>query len=365
MSDHGTPFTALPQLTWVRDIEAFEGPLLSELRGPEGTLFLEKSGTFDGRIARTLIVRSYQRAVAEYLAKRITMRRLLSAADDVGFIASYQDGERSCVELVQVSKLGTDFLPDDDAMHDESLRPEWPTTPQSFLVDRSWNVGLLSDLEERYLSVFSFSYFLDARSPKKLPPWLYEYVLDGIGYAHLYRAMRKAVPANDQARATQVAAASPGVLTIEAPTETARIVNDVLQSANSLETRKAVRAVHRWSVLERDYIEDLPHDAKDDLAALAEALRVDLTKAMPFEGGDFRGHLLNAGKLLVGYYGRLRELQRLPSGVQFLAPELLPPPKTQSAAGPPAQDTVVTRKATESTDDLDLELAGDDDDIPF
>lgn len=120
----GLPFEASP-LTWVRDIEAFDGPILSEFRDEEGTTYLEKVCTRDEGTWRSLRVTSSQRAIEEYIAGRLSMLDLITKPNqNVGVLVD-TDRERKIVRagLVDVRAIPLGYLPEPDAMHDETLGP--------------------------------------------------------------------------------------------------------------------------------------------------------------------------------------------------------------------------------------------------
>jgi hypothetical protein len=244
--------------------------------------------------------------------------------DDAGFIIDRVRAETTSVRLVQVSTLPPKYLPKPSAKHDESLRPEWDQTHQSFLIDTKWDAKLLSDLEKHYLTVYAFNYFTDTQSTKLPPSAMHTYVLDGgFAYLALFRTMRQSVPKNDNARSVAMAAASPGVLTIAAPTTIADQLVRALAAAAKDYTRKAYETLHAWSRLSPKRVAEIPTSAIRDLRLLCEYLHVDMAKLLPAVPADdlSQAQILRAGKVVAAY---CRALWRLltPSweGVEFLAP---------------------------------------------
>jgi hypothetical protein len=327
LPDLGVPFLGLPELVRVRDLEAFEGPILSLLKGGRGS-YLEKWCTRDEGTVRTLIVRTEQRAVAEYLARRISMYDLFTVPNDgAGFLTDSQGGRRTRVSLVEVSRLPERYLPRRDAMHDESLRPEWPTTPQSFLFDSQWDAKLFADLEKLYLEVFAFTYLADPNlSGPPLPKTAGYSYNHGYAYWRTFEALRRKIPKDRNARSAGVAAASPGVLTIEAPTDTASRVIDALAAAAQPATQAAYEQLHSWSKLRHEKADLLPQSALEDLTRLCRLLNVDLSKIHQAQESlaeddehEREQALLVSGKLIAAYCRRLWRLIWSRSGVEFLA----------------------------------------------
>lgn len=115
----------LPELTWVRDLEAFDGPILSEYRDASGVPYLEKWCTHGDNFVRFLVVRSTRAAIDAYLDGYTSMLDLLTKPNsDTGFMVDYAGGELYSVEPVRVSELPESYLPKASAMHEESLRPK-------------------------------------------------------------------------------------------------------------------------------------------------------------------------------------------------------------------------------------------------
>lgn len=126
----GTTITRLPLFEHVRDIEVFGGPLLVELRDENSATYIEKWCTRDEDIHRTLIVRTDQRTVAEYIGGRLPMRELLiGRSAGIGFLCDYTRDGFSRATVVEVSALPPKYLPSRGARHDPSLRPEWSSMP--------------------------------------------------------------------------------------------------------------------------------------------------------------------------------------------------------------------------------------------
>lgn len=112
----------------MRELEAFEGPILSELRADGGGIYIEKWCAREGGTTRTLVVRTEPRALAEYLARRVSMLDLLKGpSDGIGFLVDRDRGVEIAVYLVQVMALPERYLPAVDALHDVDLRPAWET----------------------------------------------------------------------------------------------------------------------------------------------------------------------------------------------------------------------------------------------
>lgn len=365
MGELGADFRNLPDMRFVRDLEAFEGPILTELRTSGGVRYLQKWCAFHEGASRNLVVRSDPRSIALFLSRRMTMLDLLTKPnDDVGFVIDRREDGIHGVQLVQVSTLPDSYLPEPDAFHDDDLRPRWEKTPQTFLVDDGWNPKLLSDLERDYLNAYAFTYFLDTAEVREVPGTALSYVLQGYSYGKMFRAFRNAVPDNDNAHAEAMAAASPAVLTLSAPTAKADRLVVAIHAAASEETLKAYKALHEWSRFRVERFEEVPETAEDQFRRLASLLLVDASRLLSedYDHDDLnqRSQLLNAGKTIAAYYRMLTNLHRSKKpGVEFIAPGI---DQEEPASLPEHGDTRAQDDTTLDEDGYEEDDEDDEDD---
>lgn len=113
-------------LEHVRDLEAFDGPLLSELRAIDGAVYVEKWCTCDegSRVTRTLVVRSSAQRIADYLAGRVTMMTLLTEDRGIGLLCDHGPDGLQRVAPVAIADLPPRYLPSAGAYHDPELAPD-------------------------------------------------------------------------------------------------------------------------------------------------------------------------------------------------------------------------------------------------
>jgi len=315
---------ALPKrLVVTRELESFEGPILSELRAESGALYLEKWCAREHSVERTLIVRSERRAIAEYLAGRLSMLDLLTIPNDgVGFIVDSDSGWVRSVYVVPIASLPGKYLPDKSAKHDVSLRPEWDTHQQNFLLGKKWDAKLLASIERRYLDVYGFSFLTEPRRSRAMPAGVLRFVFDGgFPLMHAFNHIRAAVPQESRAKSVGVSAHSPGILTLDAPGGPVSHLMKVLAAVP--EAASAYSAVHQWSRLPWQKVSKVPGTAMDDLKRLAARLLVDIGVLIsPDKPGEEA--LLVAGKLLASYYRRLWGLLDFGDEVEFLDAASIP-----------------------------------------
>src|SRR4051812_42305243 len=90
----------------VRHLEAFEGPILSEYRGPSGAVYVEKWCAHSRGTSTFLLVRSNHRSIAEFLGGRLSMRALLrETSDKIGFVIAREGRAIASVHVAPLGKL--------------------------------------------------------------------------------------------------------------------------------------------------------------------------------------------------------------------------------------------------------------------
>ncbi len=304
-----------------RVIEEYEGPILSEYRTTDGRgiRYIEKWCTRAGDTDRWLLVRTEQRAVAEYLGRRISMLSLIQGpSDGIGFIVDRRGDVVVAVFLVHLAELPPVYLPRESAYHDESLRPEWPTTPQSFLFGSGWDARAIAGIERRYHDVTAFSHFTEVGSNRSLPAGILGYRMDrGFPIAGAFNRIRALIPRSSRAQSAGLSAASPGVFTLEAPTQMATRLLHTLASLDG--ARDAYEALYSWSKIPPKALDRMPDagDAVRDLQSLCDKLAVDRTAILPPPAQSDPEAVLTAGKMIAAYYRRLWELVST-DGIEFL-----------------------------------------------
>ena len=129
LPDIGQPIDSVP-LTFVRSIEEYEGPLLTEFCDDYGVPYLEKWCTcsHEQKTTRSLVVKSTPRAIEEYLAGQLSMLDLLTHPNqNVGMLVDtkFRTGEVVRSALVDIRTIPPEYMPDPTAMYDETLDPQW------------------------------------------------------------------------------------------------------------------------------------------------------------------------------------------------------------------------------------------------
>jgi len=107
----------------LRDIEVFEGPLISEFRTDNGRVFLFIWRDRDDEYNRWLAIQVSERDIAMYEARQTTLHRLIQQAR--GMFLADADAEGSFVRWYALTReeLPDTYLPQEASYFDPSLRP--------------------------------------------------------------------------------------------------------------------------------------------------------------------------------------------------------------------------------------------------
>lgn len=314
------------EMNFVRELEACDGPILSEFRASDSgrALYLEKWCAHDRAdgITRWMIVRSDPRAIAEYLACRISMKNLLvGPSDGIGWIVDRKrNSELVSVFLVSLADLPSMYLPKEEAFHDVTLRPEWDHVPQSFLIDSDWNMEAIATRERRFHEVTAFGYLTDtAATDRRLPAGILQYEMDrGYPMRTALSRMIASMPREQRAKREAVMASSPGVFTLNVPSQVAGRLEAALKILPK--TSNMAGVLYSWARISPKKIEKMPDLslAIQHLKTVCGYLNVNLATILPEQNADDATAVLVAGKLLMGYYRRLWEVLSS-DGIDFVS----------------------------------------------
>jgi hypothetical protein len=252
---------------------------------------------------------------------------MTTASDGWGFLVD-RDNQRNAVATfaVRLENLPQGYLPDATAFHDESLRPDWETIPQNFLINTNWDAKLLAFIEKQYLGVSAFAHFTEIGKDRKLPPNVLRYNYDGgFSIMHLYNGIRSEVPQAKRARSVGVQAASPGVLTIDAPSSIVGLIKNSIEGL--INSKPAYDQLHAWSRLSPNRIDGMPanDEALRDIQTLATSLRIDHMSLFPAPSVEYptptnrKESLLVAGKMIASYYRKLWQTLAPEPRVEFIS----------------------------------------------
>jgi hypothetical protein len=235
------------------------------------------------------------------------------------------DGAQELEGLLDQAQRALDVLPKAKRKltreTDESLRPAWAHTVQSFLLGDDWSGEVISAIEKNYIDVSAFLYCTTSPVAEAMLPRVvlgYDY-RGGFPVASAFKVLRAQVPHSYRSRTVGVAAMSPGILSIDARTE---IAVTILESIAALEGAKPYyELVQAWAKQDPAKEPEIPKDAETHIRLLARALRVNPDRLL-LPDADIHA----VGKLLASYFRKLLRLARPPGEAEFLGvgPNVVP-----------------------------------------
>ena len=334
LKQYGHKLTSLPwELKYERTLEYFEGDILVEYRakGKSG-FFIEKLCTSENEVYRYLIVRVDQRSIAEYLACKISLKSLLSAASDGGgFLVDKKENLVINTCAIRLDDLPPTYQPNESSLHDPELRPHWDIVPQNFLIAEDWDGKLIASIERQFFGVLGFLYFTEIKKKRKIPEGLFNFSYKGgFPIMHLFNALRAKVPMLELAWPAGVSAASPGVMTFETQSDILNHLNNSIEAV--IRNRDLYLAVQSWAKLSQPKViqgvHKLPPSAYGDLEIFAKAMHVEISSLFPSASKEIPNPTKNprailvAGKLITAHYRRISKLISAQDRIEFLSDRL-------------------------------------------
>ncbi|WP_147443861.1 hypothetical protein [Corallococcus sicarius] len=308
----------LPRLSKIRDIQYFEGPLLSEFKDEREDHYLGHWCDCDDTANRWLIVRTPKRDIIRLVNQIDTLRQTLVGGKQdrlYYFIDISADMSVTAVSLATRTVIPDDYLPSTESFISASLMPADEITDHqySILLDGDWSTEALRDVPKKYENAYSLLYASktkQATSDLGNFPWI-----GGFSTVHFYDRMRMRVPLEHRPRIEAIHYASPGYITFRSDRRIGLLVARSIHSylANSEAADSAYSDTERYirthelngSMMTATY-DARKHEP--ELSKLGEALSRFL------EGVDWNwlsqktGSAFEATKIAMAHFRRLREL---------------------------------------------------------
>lgn len=121
----GIQTTALPfKAAFVRDLEWFEGPLLSELRTEDGASILMRWCDMDKTAHRWMVLHVDAASIEDYLTKKIDILSLLNPLDGFFYFSDMYGANTLRVTRVVKGQVPDVYLPEAAVYYDDCLAPK-------------------------------------------------------------------------------------------------------------------------------------------------------------------------------------------------------------------------------------------------
>ncbi|WP_024597132.1 MULTISPECIES: DUF6575 domain-containing protein [Pseudoalteromonas] len=203
----------LSELEWSKDLIYFEGPLLSEYRSRNNTVYLKYWCDCNENHNRWLYFKiQEQDRLRLVLGEKSIKEVIVNQPDSFLFIV---DEDEVTLETYMVGndEIPKSYIPSDDSFLDIS---EYigDTNITSMVFEDEWNIDLLKELFKKFKQVFDFIYVSNNKSINSTTlPWL-----GGFSSVHFYNTLASYVPRDKGCKLEAIYYASPGYMKVKCET---------------------------------------------------------------------------------------------------------------------------------------------------
>jgi len=256
----GAKLPALPLvgLETVRDLEHFDGPLLTHFRHPRGDHYLYYWCDCDEHVNRWMVMRVGEANIIRLINRFVPLDYVIpkECQDDFAYFVDI-DGAG---QVLQVVMLGIDgipgeYIPAQGAYLDADVAKD--ERSYSVLLESDLSLHHLSDLPRVYSQVYALLYTLGILKPGRLEgyPWR-----GGFSAMHFYRWLVDRLPGEHRPALDSIQYASPGFMRFTVHRATAAKVAKCLAllAVDSSEVRAAYS--HLMFYIRENKLNDLPLD---------------------------------------------------------------------------------------------------------
>lgn len=280
--DFGVALTHLPIRGFerVRDLEYFEGPLLTEFRNESGERYVASWCDRDDRVHRWMVFRVSMHDLALYRRGQISLREFMYRSRDDFMYLLDVDGEGTHVKvsLVTLDELPESYEPETDSFFDPDLEPHHDSPNVDVLIDRKWELHELGSFSRTYDNLYTVLYVF-GEGPGRPPERLCRDINQGRGFAcqHLFRELDELIPPGQRPRLEAVHYASPGVISMRVDPSVARRVQESVLSAHQRqgEGQRLYSQVHRVRCGKEAMVKSAYRKAIFDLAEILRITEID------------------------------------------------------------------------------------------
>ena len=321
ISIKGVDLRSLPisGLQKVRELESFDGPLLTHFRHPSGEDYLYYWCDCDAAVNRWMVMRVGENSILRLINRLVPLDFVIPAGakdDFVYFVDLDGMGRTIQVTLTLKNAVPDEYLPQPGAY--PRMRIAGDERAYSILVEGALSLDELFDLPTKFSQAYSLQYTIATLRPESFNsfPWR-----GGFSSMHFYRGIAKKMPAEARADLDAVQLASPGFIRFVMERKPAELVVDGIKHFLDRESESQA-AYDRLRIYVRDHkLNDLREknanfesqpwkEHEESLARLSK----ELIEAMELQGGEV---LLQAtegpfesAKIAMSYAQRLKELAR-------------------------------------------------------
>ncbi|MBX3199421.1 MAG: hypothetical protein KF850_19930 [Labilithrix sp.] len=318
----GLVLQALPvELTWEKDLEYFEGPVMALHRTAQREPYVETWIDADGPVSRWMLFRVTELDLIRYLFRKVTLRELILGARD-GFVFVRDRGPeiQERVLFVRLEHIPEAVLPTEESFH-LPTGEELASSEQAILLGaQHYEPADLANLKRVYAQVYSFASAMspDAELTAPLKGTFKHYRFSsGYVYKNALDKIERRLAVKDRPKMLELKVASPGFMRLRVNPTLAELTKSAL--ARFVENHDAIARAygvidemvkeHARAVKEHgrtwDGLESVEAPMPEAIDALIEQLGF-LDGEKIWAAGDTS---VNTGRLVTTYYRRLAKLR--------------------------------------------------------
>lgn len=310
--DFGAVQIPLPTtFTHVRDLEEFDGPLLSEYRSETGESFLfhwcdrDRHTTID----RWVAFRARPQDLNQYLVRMIDLRTvILNCRDEFIYLVDTVSGDVRDAYYLPVKSLPEDYTPGENVLYRQTgaelLEPREEGVQEVFVAEH-WGHEQLADYNRKYL----FAYLINALLGRKRRPGRLKTIdlnlTKGWVFSTLYHLLMDMIPSDEQPKMASVAIASPGFINFKVDQDVAETVLTSVSEymANRDEIEELSSIIGRWANRPEEKARTPEEEVRRSVMRIGELLGLHANELL-----EKSGELRIAVKTLRAYVWRVSRL---------------------------------------------------------
>lgn len=161
------PNKYLPKLEWVRDIQYFEGPLLSEYKTNSGEIYALHWCDCSEVYQRWVAVRVTKRSLIELTAGLISIYELLkdrSQDPNLLLLDFSSTADITCAKWVRFNDLPSSYLPNETEIISLELIENHDANTYPMLIDGEWKSEELSTIQRRFMDIYALLFQNEKKS---------------------------------------------------------------------------------------------------------------------------------------------------------------------------------------------------------
>lgn len=313
-------FLPVVDLERVRDLEYYDGPLLSHFRHRrKGDHYLYYWCDCNETVNRWMILRVGEASIIRLVNRFVPLDYVIPKAcqdDFVYFVDMDSDGLADKVTLCRLAAVPEIYVPAEGAyLHVDAPTDAKHRRTYSVLIESNLSIGELSDLPRVFSQAYAFLYILLVLKPAKLAgyPWR-----GGFSAVHFYRWLLDLIPGEDRPSVATLQYASPGFIRFALDPNIAGRIGNLI--TNMLGENDALMGTYRelYGYIRSNKLNDLKRTDQDEwskhdrpLTVFTRTILQQLNLPEPEELIAVARRPFEAAKIALSFVRRVRHLAKL------------------------------------------------------